>query len=616
MQELPKELPQPVGASPLETDRRLEVIAATLKTQLASPDAESLVKVAAAHNELRRLPAAQVSLQRVLCLLDVAQFFYISGQTVLGLEPAANAVAAARALADVGLMRRALTFHGILLADSGNIPSAIECYAEALEIAQRTEDRIGEGSVWNNLGAAFLYAAQYADSIQASRRVLELADQVPQLGSVRALALSNIALASLHSEDFATGLESAKESIGCSGEPRTADQLLSRVNAESHYAWLLLEVNNLQSARERCEIAKRYAAQSCSQRAEQAASITEGLYEVYAGKIDIGLSRLQGALERARIMKSTLRDSLIAMVKAYDLCGKPQLALVHLRELLHVTRKSQQEKALLHHRLHLQAMGFDAQGAEVDALAVASSAPLDRAKVRSQLGLLHRQAIAAELVEDPSGQHVFRVGRLAALLGAELGLDEDTCFMLEMSARLHDIGKIGIPDAILAKRGAINPEQRALTRTHANIGAELLSQSGLPHIQMAVDVARHHHEHWDGAGYPDGIAGGAIPEAARITTLADIFDVLTHDRPYKPAWSRDKALAEIRRLKGGRFDPAMTDVFIGLVERLARDVEDLDAFLAEEAKESSFIQARQKIAAALEAARGGSAGGGSPLMKR
>jgi putative two-component system response regulator len=315
-------------------------------------------------------------------------------------------------------------------------------------------------------------------------------------------------------------------------------------------------------------------------------------------------------------MKSTLRDSLIAMVKAYDLCGKPQLALVHLRELLHVTRKSQQEKALLHHRLHLQAMGFDPAAVEADLLAISPSTPLDRAKVRSQLGLLHRQSIAAELVEDPSGQHVFRVGKLAALLGAELGLDEDTCFMLEMSARLHDIGKIGIPDAILAKRGAINPEQRTLIRTHANIGAELLSQSGLPHIQMAVDVARHHHEHWDGQGYPDGIAGGAIPEAARITTLADIFDVLTHDRPYKPAWSRDKALAEIRRLKGGRFDPAMTEVFIGLVERLAREVEDLDAFLAEEAKESSFIQARQKIAAALEAARGGSAGGGSPLMKR
>jgi putative two-component system response regulator len=613
---------EPLGTAPASADpgregeRRVAAISIVLQRQLAAPDSESLVKVAAAHNELRRLPANYVSASRVQCLLDVAHFFYISGQTVLGLEPAANAVGAARALGEPALMRRALTFQGILLADTGNIPNAIECYAEALDISQRIEDRVGEGAVWNNLGAAFLYAAQYADSIQASRRTIELAEHVPELAGVRNLALSNIALASLHSEDFETGLASAQEGIQSAGEPHTADQLLSRVHSESHYSRLLLEVNSLQQAKERCEIAKRYAAQSCSQRAEQAASIAEGLYEVYAGKIDIGLSRLQGALERARIMKSTLRDSLIAMVKAYDLCGKPQLALVHLRELLHVTRKSQQEKALLHHRLHLQAMGFDPAAVEADLLAISPSTPLDRAKVRSQLGLLHRQSIAAELVEDPSGQHVFRVGKLAALLGAELGLDEDTCFMLEMSARLHDIGKIGIPDAILAKRGAINPEQRALIRTHANIGAELLSQSGLPHIQMAVDVARHHHEHWDGAGYPDGIAGGAIPEAARITTLADIFDVLTHDRPYKPAWSRDKALAEIRRLKGGRFDPAMTEVFIGLVERLAREVEDLDAFLAEEAKESSFIQARQKIAAALEAARGGSAGGGSPLMKR
>jgi putative two-component system response regulator len=612
---------EPLDSRPTEDagvdlfERKLADVASILQRQLAAPDAESLVKVAAAHNELRRLPPSLQSGRRVQCLLDVAQFFYISGQTVLGLEPAANAVSAARTLGDLSLTRRALTIHGVLLADSGNVPTAIESYAEALDLAQRLNDP-AEAAVWNNLGAALLYAAQYADSIQAFNRVLDLARDEPRLAGVRSLALSNIALASLHSEDFETGLSSARQGIEAAGEPHTADQLLSRVNSESHYSRLLLEVNNLQQARERCEIAKRYAAQSCSQRAEQAAAIAEGLYEVYAGKIDIGLSRLQSALERARIMKSTLRDALIAMVKAYDLCGKPQLALVHLRELLHVTRKAQQEKALLHHRLHLQAMGFDPAAAEAEALLTPQSAPLDRAKIRSQLALLHRQAIAAELVEDSTGQHVFRVGKLAALLGAELGLDSDTCFMLEMSARLHDIGKIGIPDAILAKRGTINPEQRALIRTHCNIGAELLSQSGLPHIQMAVDIARHHHEHWDGGGYPDGIAGGAIPDAARITTLADVFDVLTHTRPYKPAWPRDKALLEIRRMKGTRFDPIMAEAFIGLIERLAREVDDLDAYLAEDAKESSFIQARQKIAAALEAARGGAGGIGTPLMKR
>lgn len=588
---------------------RLAHILEGLQRQLTSPDAESLVAVAAAHNELRRMPAAHVSALRVSCMLAIAQFFYISGQTVLGLEPTSNAVSAARSLGDLRLLRRALMAQGILQADTGNVPGAIECHAEALEIAQRIGDRAGEGSVWNNLAAAFLYAAQYADSILASRRVIELAETEPELKFVRALALSNIALASLHSEDFVTGLDSAKQSIESAGEPKTADQLLSRVHSESHYSRLLLEVNSLQAARERCELAKRYASQACSQRAEQAASIAEGLYEVYAGKVDIGLSRLQGALERSRVMKSTLRDTLIAMVKAYDLCGKPQLALVHLRELLHVTRKSQQEKALLHHRLHLEAMGFVATNSDAETLASVTSGPLDRNKVRTQLALLHRQAIAAELVENPSGQHVFRVAKLAGLLGAELGLDDDTCFMIEMSARLHDIGKIGIPDAILAKRGTINPEQRALIRTHTNIGAELLSQSGLPHIQMAVDVARHHHEFWDGSGYPDGIAGGAIPEAARITALADVFDVLAHARPYKKAWSLSDSLDELRRLKGTRFDPNMTEVFIAMIERLSGEVEDLDEFLSEEAKQSPFIQARQKIAAALDAGRPGAANG-------
>ncbi len=545
------------------------------------------------------MPASSASAERVGCLLDVAQYFYISGQTILGLEPAASGVAVARQLGESPTLRRALTFLGALLADAGNIPSAIEAYAEALEIAIRDGDSVGEGATWNNLGVSFLYSAQFSDAIACFTRVVDSAAAVPALAAVRPLALSNLALAALHTEDFGHGLASIAHSIDDAGDPSSANQLLLRVTSESHYSRLLLEVNDLAKARERCEVAKRYAAESCSQRAELIAALTEGLYEVYAGKADIGLSRLQSALERARVMKAMLRDALIAMVKAYDLCGKPQMALVHLRELLHITRKSQQEKALLHHRMHLKAIGLDSAPDELSGYA----GPLDRLRVRAQLALLHRQAIAAELVEDPSGQHVFRVGKLAALLGAELGLDDDTCFMLEMSARLHDIGKIGIPDAILAKRGAINPEQRSLIRTHTNIGAELLSQSGLPHIQMAVDIGRHHHEFWDGSGYPDGIAGGAIPEAARITTLADVFDVLTHDRPYRQKWPAAKALAEIRRMKGSRFDPSMAETFIALVERLMREQPDLDGYLGAEAKESPFIQARQKIAAALEAAR-------------
>jgi putative two-component system response regulator len=591
-----------------ETEVRLKSISDQLKRELNRPSEDSVVRVAAAHNELRQLPASLASATRVECLLDVAQFFYLSGQTSLGVEPASRAIEAARGVGDPRLLRKALTFHAILLADTGNIPGAIEGYAGALELAVRAGDEYGEGIVWSNLAIAMLYGAQYSNAMLCCRRTLALAEKVPALSWVRPNVLTNIALACLHSEEYETGVVSAEAALEHWSAPKTASELLSRVSGEVNLARLQLELGQLKQAKEHCDSARTFARSAHSQRAEQAAAIAEGLYEVYAGKTDIGLSRLQSALQQARVLKFSLRDALIAMVKAHDRAGNAQLALIHLRELLNVTKRTQQERALVHHRLHLEHLGLD--GAALAQPLPVVAAKIDREQVRSQLGLLHRQSIAAELIEDPSGEHIFRVGKLSALLGAEVGLDEDTCFMLEMSARLHDIGKIGIPEAIIAKRGKINPDQRALVQTHANIGAELLSQSGLPHIQMAVDVARHHHEKWDGSGYPDGLAMEAIPEVARIVALADSFDAMTHDRPYRPALSSETALAEIAAAAGTKFDPGMTETFVELVRKLKAEHPDLDAFLGAEAQESPFIRARKKIAEALQQAKdsGGLAG--------
>jgi putative two-component system response regulator len=592
-----------------DVEQALIGIRARLSAELSNPSDESIVRVAAAHNELRQLSISVASLTQIDCLLDIAQYFYVSGQTALGLEPVSKAVAAARALKHESSLRKALTFNGILLADSGNIPGAVECYASALELAERMGDRVAEASVWTNLGAALLYSAQYSDATRCLKRSLDLDDGTTAFEALRPPALSNIALACLFSEEFSLGIASAESAISTLENPTTANALLSRVNAESHYSRLLLEVGRLDAARERCESAKRFAAQSHSQRAQQAAAIAEGLYEVFAGKTDIGLSRLQAALQQARVLRFSLRDALVAMVKAHDLAGKPQLALIHLRELLNVTKRTQQERALVHHRMHLETLGFEVESPQTAALQSRRVA-IQREQIRAHLALLHRQSIAAELIEDPSGEHIFRVGKLSALLGAEVGLDDDTCFMLEMSARLHDIGKIGIPEAIIAKRGKINPDQRALVQTHANIGAELLSQSGLPHIQMAVDVARHHHEKWDGSGYPDGLAMEAIPEVARIVALADSFDAMTHDRPYRKAMSVENTLSEIKAAVGTKFDPGMTEIFSALVLRLREEHPDLDAFLGAEAQESPFIRARKKISEALQQAKdsGGLAG--------
>lgn len=583
------------------TEAELKRLAELLKSHLSRPRAESAVEVAGLHTALRSLPAHHVSALRVQSLLDVAQFFYLAGQTVLGLEPVANAVSMAARLNDPLLQRRALSFHGVLLADSGNLATAVECYAEALDLAREQRDDMGECSTWNNLGATLIYAAQFSDAIRCLEMAVDLSAGRADLTALRQQALSNIALACLHSEAFDQGLLAARASVEALSEPTSASELVSRVLSEAVYARLLMEVHHLDEARRRCEIAKAFAVRSCSQRAEQSAEITEGMCEVYSGNIDIGLSRLQNALDRARIMKGFLRDALIAMVKAHDVAGNQHLALIHLRELLAVTRKMQQEKTLLHHELHLQQLGTPAASRLRLAAPgqAADSGSIQRDRLLLQTALLQREAIVAELVEDESGEHCFRVGKLAALLASRLGFDEEACFLIGLGARLHDIGKIGIPHAILARRGPIAAEHRALVRMHAQIGASLIEQSGLPDLQLVIDVVRHHHEWWDGSGYPDGLAGAAIPAGARIAMLADAYDVMTHPRPYKPAVPVDVALTEIERMRGTQFDPQMADVFIDMIRQLMRDETDLDAFLAADAADSPLIRARRKIAEAL-----------------
>ena len=184
--------------------------------------------------------------------------------------------------------------------------------------------------------------------------------------------------------------------------------------------------------------------------------------------------------------------------------------------------------------------------------------------------------------------------------------------MIELAARLDDIGKIDVPHAILLKPDKLNDAERQIMRTHTTVGAELLSKSNIPHMQMAEEIARHHHEWWDGSGYPGSVSGSAIPLAARITSLADVFDALTHKRPYKIAWPVQAALDEIARLKGGQFDPQLTDHFIVLIGRLVEDHRDLDSFLGQAAHTSPFLQARARIWSVLHKV-GGEVSSGSRI---
>ena len=156
------------------------------------------------------------------------------------------------------------------------------------------------------------------------------------------------------------------------------------------------------------------------------------------------------------------------------------------------------------------------------------------------------------------------MGRSSALLAERFGLAADLVALIQRAAPLHDVGKIGISDLILLKPGKLTEEEFATMRTHAHIGSTLLSGGTSDLVRLAELIAGTHHERWDGSGYPSGLAGEAIPIEGRIVAIADVFDALTHERPYKKAWPPEEAAAEIGSQAGRQFDPALVAAFLTL----------------------------------------------------
>jgi HD-GYP domain-containing protein (c-di-GMP phosphodiesterase class II) len=186
----------------------------------------------------------------------------------------------------------------------------------------------------------------------------------------------------------------------------------------------------------------------------------------------------------------------------------------------------------------------------------------------SQLLVIQRLAVAAEYRDDDTGQHTRRVGRLSELIGAALDLPEEQLLLLRQAAPLHDVGKIGIPDRILLKRGRLTREEFERMKAHTSVGAAMLAGRNFPLLEMAEEIALSHHERWDGTGYPRGIDAEAIPLVARIVAVADVFDALTHARPYKEAWTVTDAITEISRQRGKQFDGAVVDAFLRVLPQV------------------------------------------------
>ena len=185
-----------------------------------------------------------------------------------------------------------------------------------------------------------------------------------------------------------------------------------------------------------------------------------------------------------------------------------------------------------------------------------------------QVEMLRRLALAAEYRDDNTHEHTERVASLAARLGKKLGLSDLALTHIRHAAPLHDVGKIAIPDSILLKPGRLSAAEFEVVKTHAEAGARVLADGDSELLEVAESIARSHHERWDGTGYPDALAGEAIPLVGRLVHVADVFDVLVHERPYKDAFSVEDAAQEIAGGAGSQFDPGIVEAFTDLGARV------------------------------------------------
>ena len=185
----------------------------------------------------------------------------------------------------------------------------------------------------------------------------------------------------------------------------------------------------------------------------------------------------------------------------------------------------------------------------------------------ARMEVLERLAGAAEFRDGENPLHTWRVGRLAGMIAGTLSLPADSCAQLAVGARLHDVGKIAIPDEILSKTGSLDPAEWEAVHRHCTLGAQILAGNASPLMARAQLIARSHHERWDGGGYPEGLRDTQIPQVARIVAIADAFDVVTHPRAYGEAWTDERARAHLSEQRGRQFDPEMVDAFLALDPR-------------------------------------------------
>lgn len=521
---------------------------------------------------LRDFPGSEHRALQVEGLLGLARILFGCSTPSRAGDLAQPALEWARTLGSPELHRQAANDNGVYRLRQRDFAGAIALLEEAHEVARVHGLEDGRLRALVNMATCLLEAGYYGRAIEVNRRVLEIDDSAGSAALERQVAaLGNLVHCHLARGELAQALatgERGAELIDSKGAQASA---MARHQFESFFNAALLETGRVEDARARLR-QLRAAHFPATPHTDVLFSVTQGLCETFSGQFDIGISRLEQVLPRAEKVGWYVDDVLRALIRAHEKAGDLKRALEY------VDRLTRYFSAMRTRELHQQLAQIrpDAPG-ELDATSHAEvllgeqaanlrAKGYDRSVAERERSLLEDRAIAASLIDDETGRQCFRVGRLSYLMAVRLGFDAQRAALIEMAARVHDIGKIGINHQILLKASMLTEAERIIIRTHPLIGSEMLARSSHPGAKLAATVALTHHEWWDGTGYPYGLRQEVIPIEARIVALADVYDVLTSGRPYKKAWPHWMAIDELRYMGGRQFDPDLVEVFVALVD--------------------------------------------------
>jgi putative two-component system response regulator len=472
----------------------------------------------------------------------------------------------------------ALNLVGIVHHQAGNYSQALESLLQALEIYRSTTDLADLGNLLNTIAAVHHSLRDTDRAIVTYEAALEANRKSPRRG-FDAMTLANMAKVRAERQEnlLAVSLGEAALEIAREHLPDHVAEILA--NLAEAYAVLHLLPRAAECLDEADESLKLLAAQ-------------------HTRTPPVAVVAVQIARGRVCIANGDNGDAIVALERAVAVAQQAEFSDMELvaHGLLAEVLKSlgRYEEALLHReactRIHEQIFNRDTDlriktlQISHDTLAARDQAELLRVRTTELEELVtartqdleeqhyeafERLAAIAEYRDPDSGEHSSRVGELAAELALQLGEDRGWAEELRLAGRLHDVGKVGVPDAILQKPGALTDAEFEIMKTHTTVGATVFAGSKSTLIQLAAEVALSHHERWDGSGYPSGASGQDIPLSGRIVAVADVYDALVTVHRYKHAWTSKEAVEHVVAGKGTQFEPRIVDALMAVVARQA-----------------------------------------------